>query len=300
MVVPVYRLYLPQRQRSSVIFDTPHSGHFYPPDLQTMSCLDERMLRSSEDAFLDKIFAFIPKRSAPLLTAVYARTYVDLNRSAIDMDPKLIHPVVNKGIIPSYVQAGLGVIPRVVAHNQPIYRGKITLHDAQSRLRKVWYPYHACLSSVVQHTKQKFNHSILFTLHSMPSTIWHEKSTQSALYSTNGYNVPDVVLGDLYGKAASAWVIDAAHHIFSNAGLKTVRNKVFAGGYTTRHYGKPACNQHVVQIEINRALYMDEKTIQPNAKFNDFCQLMDKIATQLIAIDDQSKYTKTNQSSIGH
>jgi len=223
------------------------------------SVLSERSIRSSEDAFVDILFDSAPAAGAPLIVADVPRAYVDLNRSAEELDPALIEGVRRASHNPR-VSSGLGVIPRVVANGRTIYRGKITRSEADTRLNQFWHPYHRAVQDLLIESRRTFGEAILIDCHSMP----HE--ALDAVVHPNGLR-PEIVLGDRFGASASAEVVDRIEAAFVDAGLAVVRNAPFAGAYSTQCYGRPGQNQHVIQIEIDRSLYMNETTIRPNERF---------------------------------
>lgn len=265
-----YQLLQPEALASGVIFASPHSGRTYPDALLRRSVLDLRRLRSSEDAFVDRLLAPVPRVGATLLLARYPRAYVDLNRGEDELDPALIEGL-PRGTANARVLAGLGVIPRVVAGARAIYSGKLPRDEAEARLEQVWRPYHACLEGLMQARRARFGQAVLLDVHSMPG---------EALDGL-GPSRPDVVLGDRFGTSASAALMAQVEAIFTRAGLRVVRNAPFAGAYIAQHYGRPAQGAQVVQIEINRALYMDEARIEPNARFAAFTELMGAICADL-------------------
>ena len=258
---PPYTLARPVAQSTSAIFAAPHSGRDYTPAFLARAGLDERMIRSSEDAFVDLLFDMAPGFGAPYLVARAPRAFVDLNRAADELDPALIEGV-RRGTHSPRIASGLGVIPRVVANGRPIYRGKLSLEEAQARIAGWWRPYHDTLQSLVDDTLAQFGQAILIDCHSMP----HE-----ALESLgSGANRPDVVLGDRFGAAAASHLVDRIEQAFRDAGLRVARNMPFAGAYVTQHYGRPSRRCHAVQVEIDRALYMNESRIEPSADFHAF------------------------------
>lgn len=253
-----YRLEMPRDWSTSVIFASPHSGAVYPEDFMQRTILCRPQIRSSEDAFVDTLFAAAPGMGAPLLAATAPRAFVDLNRAPDELDSALVSGIGSSGSNPR-VSSGLGVIPRVVANGRAIYRGKIPLQEARERLKSVWFPYHDRLSALVDSCRAQFGEAILIDCHSMP----HEAIDA---ISRNGKS-PDIVLGDRFGASADPAVVDLVETSFAALGLKVARNSPFAGAYTAQAYGRPCRGQHVVQIEIDRALYMDEDRIEPNANF---------------------------------
>jgi N-formylglutamate amidohydrolase len=276
MAADAYDLSLPETRGTSVVFASPHSGSDYPADFLARSVLDERAIRSSEDAFVDRLFAAATSHGAPLLAARVPRAYLDLNRSTDELDPALIDGVRSAAHNPR-VSSGLGVIPRVVANGRTIYRGKIGIEEARARIRDHWAPYHARLSTLIDESLLSFGEAILIDCHSMP----HEAI--DSMSHPKGYR-PDVVLGDRFGASARGDVMDRVEQAFAAAGLRVIRNAPFAGAYTAQHYGRPSRRQHVVQVEIDRALYMDERTIQPHAGFAAFRDLLDGVIGEIAAI----------------
>lgn len=276
MTSSAFDIYRPETLGTSVVFASPHSGCDYPDDLMRRTRLDEMQIRSSEDAFIDRLFASVPELGAPLLCARMPRAYVDLNRAADELDPAVIEGVRRRGHNPR-VASGLGVIPRVVAGGRPIYQGKLPLPEAEARLERVWHPYHTALRGLLAESHRAFGEAILVDCHSMP----HE-----ALDSVrrNSPRRPDVVIGDRFGASAEGQLVDRIEEAFSRAGLSVIRNAPFAGAYVTQHYGRPARRQHAVQVEIDRSLYMDEARIEPRADFGDFAALIRGVVGEIAAI----------------
>ena len=272
----VFQLARPVQRTTSVIFASPHSGRDYPGAFLNRVALDRHEIRSSEDAFIDRLFAAAPGHGAPFLAAGAPRAFVDLNRAPEELDPALIDGVKRSAHNPR-IASGLGVIPRVVANGRPIYRGKLTLDEAQARIAGYWRPYHDMLQTLIDESHARYGEAILIDCHSMP----HE--ALEAL-GPAGHGRPDVVLGDRFGAAASASVVERVEAAFAGAGLKVVRNMPFAGAYITQHYGRPSRRQHAVQIEIDRALYMNERRIEPSAAFEPFRALLAGVIAELTGI----------------
>ena len=276
MTSVAYTLTRPQRRDTSVIFSSPHSGRDYPSSLLGRTILDERMMRSSEDAFVDELFASAPAAGAPLLAARVPRAYVDMNRAADELDPALIEGVFRAAHNPR-ISSGLGVIPRVVANGRAIYRGKMSLHEAEGRIARYWTPYHHALRDLIEESMRLFGQAVLVDCHSMP----HEAIETHA---RPGQPTPEVVLGDRFGAAAGRAVVDRIETAFVDAGLRVVRNAPFAGAYIAQAYGRPLRNQHVVQIEVDRSLYMNEARIERSAGFAAFAALMSGVVAEIAGI----------------
>lgn len=276
MTHPAFDLRRPAAPRTSVLFASPHSGRDYAADFLARSVLDPLALRSSEDAFVDRLIAPAAEFGAALLTARAPRAWIDFNRSPEELDPALIDGLPRLPMTPR-IGAGLGVVPRVVAGGRAIYRGKLPLAEAEGRLAAAWRPYHAHLRRLMEDTRDRFGEAILIDVHSMP----HE-ALENTLRSP-GFR-PQVVLGDRFGAAAAPAVVERVEAAFRAAGLRVARNAPFAGAYVAEHYGRPTRGWHVVQVEIDRALYLDEARVAPSPRFAAFRALMRGVVAELVAI----------------
>ena len=225
-----FALQTPFLANSGVVFSSPHSGRAYFSDFVGASRLDLRRLRASEDAFVDELFAAALEFGAPMLSAVAPRAFIDLNRCPSDLDPSLLAGASRRSTNPR-VAAGLGVVPRIVAEGVPIYNGKLTLAEAEERIRHWHDPYHRRLSGLLADTRRRFGRALLIDCHSMPSGA-------VALSHRRGSPV-DIVLGDRFGASADSALVDAIEAAFTEAGFRVERNTPFAGGYITERYGRP-------------------------------------------------------------
>lgn len=257
-----FTLHRPLRHTTPVVFSSPHSGQDYPADFVRASPLDAQVLRSSEDAFVDELFLHGVACGAPLLAARAPRAYIDLNRAADELDPAVIEGIERAPHNPR-VTSGLGVIPRVVAGGRNIYRGKLSLPEAEQRISRLWHPYHRALRQLMEESHTLFGRAVLIDCHSMP----HEAIEAHA---RPGQPRPDVVLGDRFGAAAGREVVERLEAAFAAAGLRVVRNSPFAGAYIAQAYGRPSRGFHVVQVEIDRALYMNEARVEKREDFEAF------------------------------
>jgi N-formylglutamate amidohydrolase len=256
-----YELSLPEKVTNPVVFSSPHSGRDYPVDFVEQSVLPKMHLRSSEDAFVDALFAGVVDFGAPLLAAVVPRAYVDLNRGPEELDPSIITGAKNPLNNPR-ISSGLGVIPRVVSEGRHIQNGKMSMETALARINDSYHPYHVKLVELLAQAKAGFGLAVLIDCHSMPSD-----ALQNAM--APGGQRPDIILGNRYGASASHDIFAIVEDAFKKQGFVVGRNAPFAGGYITQKYGVPSKGQHVVQVEINRALYMHEKNIEKNPHFTD-------------------------------
>ena len=246
----------PEALASPLVFASPHSGSYSPREFVAAAALDLPTLRKSEDCYVDELFAEAPALGAPLVKALYPRAYLDVNREPYELDPDMFDaPLpahVNAGS--ARVAAGLGTIARIVASRREIYRKKLAFAEAESRIDRVYRPYHQALARLVTRARAQFGFCLLIDCHSMPST-------GLPLSLDSDMRMIDVVLGDRAGLSCSAHVTDTAEDALARMGYRVIRNNPYAGGFTTQHYGDPAGGIHVLQIEINRALYMDEITL---------------------------------------
>ncbi len=249
-----YEILAPSAQTKPLVLASPHSGNRYPADFLAAARLDARALRKSEDCFVDEIFADAAALGVPLIRALFPRAFLDVNREAYELDPEMFADA-----LPAYVNtrsprvaAGLGTIARVVANGEDIYRDKLRFAEALRRIALYHAPYHAALRQLVDATRARFGHAVLIDCHSMPSPGAGDRGGRRA----------DFVLGDCFGHSCAPAVITAAERFLRGLGYTVSRNSPYAGGYTTRHYGRPRQGVHALQIEISRDLYMDEPSLE--------------------------------------
>jgi len=249
----------PEAQRIPFVYNSPHSGRAYPVDFVEQSRLDPSSLRRSEDHFVDELFSSAVELGAPLLLAHFPRAFIDVNREPYELDPRMfdgsLPPYANIGSV--RVAGGLGTIPRIVAENMEIYSRRLSVEEGLARVEAIYKPYHACLRRLIARTHVQFGFGVLIDCHSMPGNI-----------RVAGSNIrPDFIIGDRYGTSASADLSRTAMHILEDLGFTAVRNKPYAGGFITEHYGRPARGLHALQIEVNRSLYVDETSLLKRPQF---------------------------------
>lgn len=267
----------PVNATSPLVFASPHSGRVYPPAFLARAQVDERVLRSSEDAFVDLLLADAPLFGAPLITTQVPRAYVDFNRAADELDPALIEGAPRSALNPR-VASGLGVIARVVANGRAIYRGKLPIAEAQDRITAYWQPYHLALAALLARQHTRFGQVLLCDVHSMP----HEALNG---HVARGAARPDVVIGDRWGASCRAEVMEQVEAVLRGAGLKVARNAPFSGAYVAQQYGQPSQGKHALQLELDRALYLDEERVEPSADFDAFRLVMRGVVRDLAALD---------------
>jgi N-formylglutamate amidohydrolase len=260
--------------RAPIIFNSPHSGSVYPPEFLAASRIDLASLRRSEDSFMDELIGGLSDRGFPVVRVNFPRSYVDVNREPYELDPRMF-----SGRLPSFantrsmrVAGGLGTIPRVVGDGQEIYRERLSVDDALGRIEALYKPYHRALRRMINKAHQAYGSVILVDCHSMPSIG----------ISRDEPRRPDVVIGDRYGTSCAPRLPDTVEETMASLGYSIGRNKPYAGGFITEHYGNPASGLHSIQLELNRAIYMDERRRERGARFAqvvaDFSALADALA----------------------
>src|SRR6202140_3255444 len=266
----------PVEWRGPAVFNSPHSGSVYPRAFLGTTRLDIATLRRSEDSFVDELVAGVVGRGYPLMRAHFPRCYVDVNREPYELDPRMFD-----GRLPSFantrsmrVAGGLGTVARVVGDAQQIYDQRIAVAEALRRIEGLYKPYHRALRRLFMRLHRDFGAAILIDCHSMPSTTGGRDERPRA----------DLVLGDRYGTSCVGAVAETIEETMRGFGYAVSRNKPYAGGFITEHYGNPATGLHAIQLEINRALYMDERRYERSASFARLAGEFELLSDRLAAI----------------
>ncbi len=256
MAPPPFVIVRPAEQTVPMVVASPHSGRHYAPAFLEAARLGPLDLRRSEDSFVEELFAGAVAHGAPLLCAQFPRAYCDPNREAWELDPAMFADALPEWVNTTSprVGAGLGTIARVVTSGEAIYSGKLRFTEAQARVQECWQPYHDALAGLIAGTRERFGCCLLIDCHSMPAGIGR-------------FGGPDFVLGDAHGTACAPQVTSAAEQALLGFGFEVRRNDPYAGGYVTRHYGRPRDGVHALQIEVARRLYMDEALLERSAGF---------------------------------
>jgi len=269
---PPFEILEPGDWRGPIVFNSPHSGRVYPRDFLAAARLDLATLRRSEDSFVDDLIIGTVRRGHPVMRAHFPRCYVDVNREPYELDPRMFD-----GRLPSFantrsmrVAGGLRTVARVVGDSQEIYGERIPVDDALRRIENLYKPYHRALRRLLTRVHRDFGAAVLVDCHSMPSTAGTKDERHRA----------DVVLGDRYGTSCVGAVAETIEATLRRLGYAVSRNKPYAGGFITEHYGNPAAGVHSIQLEINRALYMDERRYERAATFA-------RLAADLITMADE-------------
>lgn len=273
-LTPPFSLARPGELKLPLVFNSPHSGRIYPSTFLAASKLDPRTLRRSEDAFVEELFGFVTDMGAPLLHAHFPRAYLDVNREPYELDPVLF-----RDGLPHYantqsvrVVGGLSTIARIVSESDEIYREPLSVEAALERINRLYTPYHDTLAGLLLDAKREFGLAVLIDCHSMPSNKMADQ----------GAGRPDFVLGDRFGTSCSGELTRLAASQLEALGYAVALNKPYAGGYITEHYGRPHKAQHVLQIEINRSLYMDEQSFQKSPGFTRLRASLETVVRALV------------------
>lgn len=237
----------PQKSAIPLVVDSPHSGTTYPDDFNYM--VPQFWLRQTEDSYVDDLFSFVPQMGATFLKAHFTRSYIDVNRAMDDLDPAIIDGIMPFALEPTERSlAGYGLI-RHLCRGQNVYRNKIPAAEIQKRLQECYIPYHAALKKMMDDTHRQFGNVWHLNCHSMPS---HIPATDR----------PDFILGDRDGVSCAPEFIEVLSKSLVGMGYRVARNDPYKGVEIVRRYGHPRTGFHSVQLEINRALYMNEDTLE--------------------------------------
>jgi N-formylglutamate deformylase len=281
---PPFEILEPTEWAGAIVFNSPHSGSIYPRSFLSSARLDLSSLRRSEDSFVDELFLGVVPRGHPLMRAHFPRCYVDVNREPYELDPRMF-----EGRLPSFantrsmrVAGGLGTVARVVGDAQEIYDQRIPIDDALGRIEDLYKPYHRALRRLVTKVHRDCGAAVLVDCHSMPSTAGAKDERPRA----------DVVLGDRYGTSCVAIVSETIETTLTELGYSVSRNKPYAGGFITEHYGNPSAGLHAIQLEINRGLYMDERHYERGPTFARLAADLELLAERLarMPIDEIRPY----------
>ena len=267
---------MPPRVDAPVVFNSPHSGDDYPDSFLARSRLCLNDLRRSADLHVDALIAGVTRHGLPVMRVTLPRSFIDLNREPYELDPRMFRGPLPRFANTTSVRAtsGYGSVPRLVAERFEIYAGKIDAAEALERIGRYHLPYHAALWQLIGGLHETFGRVLLVDCHSMPA----------ASTVLSGRPV-DVVLGDRHGSSCDPAIIACAERVFEDAGLATIRNQPYAGGYITEHYGRPMVGLNTLQIEINRALYMDESSYRPHDGYGRVAGVLDRLAQELARLD---------------
>jgi len=278
-----FALQQPVSLQMPFVFNSPHSGRIYPERFLRMSRLDRFAIRRSEDSYVDDLFGGVVPLGAPLLSAQFPRAYLDVNREPFELDPKMFREP-----LPAHVNSrsarvvgGLGTVPKLVGEGQEIYRSRIAYNEAAARIDSYYLPYHHQLGQLLANTMTAFGSAVLVDCHSMPTSVRNADTGAR----------PDFIIGDRFGTSASSSLSQTAIVLLTSMGYSVAHNRPYAGGFITEHYGRPAEGVHAIQIEINRGLYMNERTLQKTVGFEPLAEDLTRFCAALAAIWSDMSWT---------
>ncbi len=270
-----------------VVFDSPHSGTVYPADFDTV--VPHLTLRRAEDTHVEALYAAAPDHGAVLIAADFPRSYIDANRSLLDIDAALLETAWPGPInVSRKTEKGIGLVWRLLDTGEPIYTRKLTVAEVQARIRNCYAPYHKAVRDAINAAHKHYGAVWHINCHSMPAT--------SSIVSEEGPGVPraDFVLGDRDGTSCAPAFTTFVALTLRGMGYDVRVNDPYKGVELVRAYSDPAEHKHSLQIEVNRKLYMDEVSREPNANF---AKLQSDIAALIKAI---SSYARKNIPAHGH
>lgn len=262
-------------EAGQTVFASPHSGAGCPEDMRPFAGLSAASLRSAEDVGVDRLVGSGPAHGAPLIAGLLSRAYVDLNRAPDELDPLLVEDCpAGEASTTAKVGAGFGVIPRRAGDGADLYDRRLSLAEARARLDRGHQPYHAALAALMHQTRERHGTALLVDWHSMPS--------RAVPTGRSGRGV-DVVLGDRHGAACRGAVTRRVRGLFEAEGWRVGLNAPYAGGYSTQIWGRPDEGFQAIQVELNRALYLDEGTLEPSADYGRFLRALERVIARIAA-----------------
>ncbi len=267
-----FTLHKPKNSQKSIplIFDSPHSGQNYPKDFDYICPFE--ILQRAEDNFIDLLFAHVTEIGSPLLCANFPRSYIDPNRAIDDIDPALIKGEWPADTPPHTINpttrsdAGIGLIRRLIRPGKPIYNRSLTPKEITQRIKNQYEPYHKELSTLIYDAHYKFGQVWHINCHSMPNST--AKPKRAITMAGNKIKPSDFVLGNRDGTTCSTEFTHIIRDFLKNLGLTVTINDPFKGVELVERYSNPTRGFHSLQLEINKALYMDEETCTKNKNYD--------------------------------
>jgi N-formylglutamate amidohydrolase len=278
-----------------LIFDSPHSGTIYPADFNYIC--DQDLLYKAEDKLVDDLFSHAPNHGACLLSALFPRSYLDVNRARDDIDPELLsaediqnwpYPDCTPMNPSNRSYAGIGLIRRLVRPGEPVYNHNLSPKDIKSRIDTYYTPYHDTLEKIIEGAHYNYGQVWHVNCHSMPSP----NLTSGALGRINPFPAPDFVLGDRDGTSCDIDFTHALRDLIKSMGYKVAINHPYKGVELVRRYSAPATGRHSLQIEICRSLYLNEDTYEKSKNYEN----LKADITKLIAFT--ANYAQSNLTQV--
>ncbi|GGB43505.1 hydrolase [Roseibium aquae] len=272
-----HRIETPQGPDAPLIFDSPHSGSIYPDDFDHI--IDRMTLRRSEDAHIDELFSGVTTHGASLLHALFPRCYIDPNRNEDDIDTAMIADPWPYPVNPTSktLERGVGLIWKDMKAFGPIYGRPLSAAEVASRIETFWRPYHDALAGLMETARTRHGKVIHVNCHSMASM--GDRTTEDGMVVR-----PDFVIGDRDGSTCAPEVTHTVATFFKERGYSVAINDPYKGFELVRRHGNPGRGSHSIQIEINRALYMNEATLCKRPGYLRLQQELTDLAADLAAL----------------
>jgi N-formylglutamate amidohydrolase len=230
-------------QVGPIVISVPHGGRDYADFIQKLR-VPLSATRALEDRYADRLVDVAVAEGIPTIVAHAPRLAIDLNRAPEDIDPAMIRGQIGGGTpLSAKARSGLGLIPARLAGTGSLWRTPFDAAEVSARLSTIHEPYHVALGDMIASAQRCCGTAILLDLHSMPPI--------------GPVDAPDVVIGDRFGRTASAHITETAAASLSGHGLRVACNAPYAGGYIVTRHANPAANIHALQIEFDRRLYLD-------------------------------------------
>lgn len=273
----IYTLFKPEHP-SAVIFDSPHSGRIYPADFNPANAVTSLDLALAEDRFVDELFAGAPDHGATLLCALFPRTYIDPNRAEDDLDPLVIEGPWPGGeiSISERSKLGIGLIRRLLTPEQPLYDHPLPPEDIRRRIENHYRSYHEILQNSIIDLRKRYEQIYHVNCHSMPSSSAHPTQPRSI----NG--AVDFVLSNRDGRTCSVTFVRHIKTILSDLGYSVSINDPYKGAEIIERIGDPLNGINSLQIEINRALYLNENKAEKSKNFDKLKRDIDTLVSEIV------------------
>lgn len=270
---------------SALVLDSPHSGVSYPEDFD--HCCEPGVLRTAEDTHVEKLYSFAPAMGIAWVEALFPRSYLDANRNVTEIDVSLFDEpwpdaVETDPAALAKVNLGKGLIWRCTDDGAPLYDRKLTVTEVRNRIATCWQPYHQAVASAIDAAHARHGFSVHINCHSMPAV--------ASQFATGfpGMVHADFVVGDRDGTTADPRLSRRVCDWLRSLGYSVDYNHPYKGVELVRRYGDPAHNRHSIQLEVNRGLYMDEKTLEPTEGFDKLHRDLKSLVTMLLETDPRS------------
>ena len=253
-----------------VLIAVPHAGRSYPPALLAQMRDAAGAGLKLEDRYVDLLARAVARETgAGLLVAHAPRAMIDLNRAPEEMDWDMLADGEGDEARESprtarRARGGLGLVPRRLPGLGEIWKRRMTRAELDARLAGAHAPYHAALAGELKTLKARWGGALLLDLHSMPPLGPKRGSQASA----------DLVVGDRFGSSCDGALCAAAFDYFATVGRRAAHNRPYAGGYVLDRHAAPARGIHGMQIEICRAVYLEERLQEPGAGFDAVADLL--------------------------